>query len=99
MFLLIAITLLLIPITFQYKKGNDSLFENNLKKFGVICFLSIVFQIVLTFVSFFLMIFAITNSGNKCATGAAGIFAISFFISIFLFFLILLQFFRRNTYH
>lgn len=93
---ILSFLLLFFPIVYQFKIGNNYLFENDLKKFGTTCLLSLVFQIIATFISFFLTIIAISNSGNKCATGAVGIFGISFLISIFLLLLMLIQFIRRN---
>ena len=56
-------------------------------------------QIVMTIVSVVLCIYAITEGGMKCATGAVGMIGISFFVSIIMLLIMIIQFVRRNNFN
>lgn len=66
---LLSFLILFIPIIYQFKIGNKSLFENNLKKFFINCLISFGLQIVTSFISFLLAIQTISNAENKCELG------------------------------
>lgn len=96
MLLILALLLLFVPITMQLILGRKSLLESNLAKFTTICFLSLFSQFLITFVSFFLTMNAMAAGGNKCVTGAVGIFFISFVIGLILILIMLIQFLIRK---
>lgn len=98
MLILISILLLLIPIVFQYKIGNKSLQKAINIKFIFVCILSLILQVFITFLSFILSIYSISESGIKCATPATGILAISFLITILLLLLILIQIINKSKH-
>ncbi len=88
-----------VPTVFQYKIGNKSLRESIDMSFLSICVISLIIQFVITIVSFLLSIYSITSAGNKCATGAVAIPFFSFFITIFMLLVMLLQYSRRKRYN
>ncbi|MBF4470093.1 hypothetical protein [Flavobacterium sp. HJJ] len=99
MLILLSILLLFVPTVFQYKIGNKSLRESIDMSFLSICVISLIIQFVITIVSFLLSIYSITSAGNKCATGAVAIPFFSFFITIFMLIVMLLQYSRRKRYN
>lgn len=96
MLYLISFLLLFIPTVFQYIMGNKALNKSISTNYIVICILSFFMQLIFTFISFITAIFAITNSGIKCATGAVGIIPISIIISLFMILIIIFQLIRKN---
>lgn len=96
MLLLISVLMLLIPLVFQIVLGNKSSHNLISLNFGVVCFFSLFLQMVITVLSFFLAIKGIVGGGNKCATGAVGIFAISFFITMLMLFIMIVQFVKKK---
>lgn len=92
LFLLSFIVLLIGPIL-QIIFGNKT---RNLQikiPYLAVCILTTIIHFVLTIISFLLAIYAITSSGNKCATGAAGIIFISFVIWLTMILTIIFQIF------
>ncbi len=96
MLTIIAFLLLFIPTVFQYKIGVKCLNKKINIKFYLVCIISFVLQFLMTILSFALIVYSITSSGGKCATGAVGIFFFSFLIAIILLFVILLQITNRK---
>jgi uncharacterized membrane protein YhaH (DUF805 family) len=88
--------MLFIPMVFQFVAGNKSLNKSISLNYFIVCAISLIFQLVITFFSFLLAIKGIVGSGNKCATGAVGIFVFSFFITLGMLFLMVVQFVRRK---
>lgn len=78
--MIFALLLLFLPIIFLYKGGKKSIDKKG--DYVIICILSFLFQIILTFVSFSLAIDSILESGKACATPAVGILPMSFFITL-----------------
>lgn len=91
--------LLFIPTVFQYIIGNKSLRKSIDIHLVVVCIISLFLQFVITVLSFILSIYSITESGNKCATGAVAIFFFSFVITVFMLLVMLLQFSRIKRYN
>ncbi len=92
MLILFSFLILFIPLAFQIIVGNKCLDRSISLNLFVVCIISLVSQVVVTIFSFLLAIKGIVSNGNKCATGAVGIFAISFFISILILLVMLVQF-------
>ena len=91
MLFILSFLVLFLPSIFQIIVGNKSLKKMIKTKFILICSISFLLQIILTIFSIVLSVFAITESGEKCATGAVGMIAISFFISIIMLLIIIIQ--------
>ncbi len=101
---LLYILLLFVPIVFQYKFGNKELFKSKvnarwIQEFIGVCMVSLILQFGLTVFSFILSVRSMSSVGNRCATGAVGIFFISFVITIFMFLLMILQFSRGKRFN
>lgn len=84
-------------MVFQYIIGNKILFKpvvsnNWVKDFIGVCIISLILQFGITIVSFVLTVRSMASQGNRCATGAVGIFFFSFVITVFMLFVMLLQF-------
>jgi hypothetical protein len=96
MLILLSILILFIPFWFQIIVGNKSLNNSISINFVIVCLISLVFQVLITLLSFFLAIKSIVDSGNKCATGAVGIFAFSFLITLLILFAMVVQFVKKK---
>jgi hypothetical protein len=96
MLILVSFLMLFIPMVFQYIFGNRSLNKSISLNYFIVCVISLIFQVVITLFSFLLAIKGIVGAGNKCATGAVGIFAFSFFITLGMLFLMLVQFVKKR---
>lgn len=95
MYFIFSFLVLFVPLIFQIIFGNKSLKKIIKIKFIFICLISFLLQIVMTIVSVVLSIYAITEGGMKCATGAVGMIGISFFVSIIMLLIMIIQFVRR----
>ena len=96
--------LLFIPVVFQYIIGNKilnpSIINNRwIQDFIGVCIISLILQFGITIVSFVLTVRSMASHGNRCATGAVGIFFFSFVITVFMLLVMLLQFSRRKRYN
>jgi len=92
LFLLSFLVLLIAPI-FQIIFGNKTRSLKIKLSYLVICILTSIVHFIFTITSFFLAINAITSNGNKCATGAIGMFLISFMIWLSMILTIIFQIF------
>ena len=99
MLIILSILLLFAPTIFQYRIGNKSLNKSIEINYFFVCIISIVSQFIVTFLSFLLAIYAMTQSGMKCVTGAVGILPISLIITLLMFLIILIQFINRKNYN
>jgi hypothetical protein len=89
--MIISIILLFVPLLFQIIFGYKSFNKNARLPLIAICIISIFSQVILTFVSFGLFIISMVSSNEKCLSSSVGFFAISFFISIPLVVVIIIQ--------
>ena len=98
MLMILSIFILFLPTIFQYKIGNKSINKSVKIKYIFICIISIFSQLIITFLSFLLAIYGMTQSGIKCVTGAVGILPVSLVITLFMLLVILFQFINRKSY-
>lgn len=101
--LLLSILLLFVPIVFQYKFGNKELLKSKVNDRWIqdyigVCMVSLILQFGVTIFSFILSVRSMSSGGNRCATGAVGIFFISFVITVFMFLLMILQYSRGKRF-
>lgn len=101
---LLSLLLLFTPIVFQYKFGNKevSKFKVNdrwIKEYVGVCMVSLILQFGVTIFSFILSVRSMSSVGNRCATGAVGIFVISIVITIFMLLLMILQYSRGKRFN
>ena len=101
---LLSILLLFVPIVFQYKFGNRELFKSKVNERWIqeyigVCMVSLILQFGVTIFSFILSVRSMSSAGNRCATGAVGIFFISFIITLFLFILMIIQYSRGKRFN
>ncbi len=89
--MLISVFLLVLPSLFQLIYGYKSLKEKARLPLLAVCIISLFSQVIVTFLSFVLYIIAMISTGEKCLSSSVGVFAISFFISIPLVILIIIQ--------
>ena len=101
---LLSILFLFVPIVFQYKFGNKELSKSKvndtwIKEYIGVCMVSLILQFGVTIFSVILSVRSMSSAGNRCATGAVGIFFFSFVITIFMFLLMILQYSRGKRFN
>lgn len=94
-----SLGVLFIPLILQY-----TLFKNTTIKSKTIYFLSfsilnLLLQIVVAIVSMILAVYAITEAGIKCATGAVGILFFGFILGTVLLAMIIIQYTKIKKYN
>ncbi len=99
-----VLLLLFIPMVFQYIVGNKILFKTTVNQrwiqdFIGVCVISFILQFGITIVGFVLTVRSMASQGNRCATGAVGIFFFSFLITVFMLLVMMLQFSRGKRYN
>jgi hypothetical protein len=101
---LLSILLLFVPIVFQYKFGNKELFKSKINvrwihEYIGVCMVSLILQFGVTIFSFILSVRSMSSAGNRCATGAVGIFFFSFVITVFMFLLMIFQYSKGKKFN
>ena len=101
---LLSLLLLFVPLVFQYKFGNKEVFKSKVKDRWIqeylgVCMISLILQFGVTIFSFILSVRLMSSAGNRCATGAVGIFFISFIITVFMFLFMILQYSRGKRFN
>lgn len=96
MLLLLSVLLLFIPLVFQIIAGNKSLNKLMFKDYFGVCLSSLFMQLIITFFSFFLAMQGMAANGNKCVTGAVGIFGLSFLVVLLMLVIMVVQFIRAR---
>lgn len=96
MLILVSFLLLFIPLVFQIIAGNKSLNKFMFKDYFGVCITSLFMQFIITLFSFFLAMKGMAANGNKCVTGAVGIFGLSFFIVLLMLFIMAVQFIKAR---
>lgn len=97
MLILLSVLLLFIPLVFQIIVGNKSLNKLMFKDYFGVCLSSLFMQLIITFFSFFLAMKGMAANGNKCVTGAVGIFGLSFFVVLLMLFIMVVQFIKARV--
>ena len=100
---MLYILLLFVPIVFQYKFGNKEVLKSKVSDRWIpdyigLCLVSLILQFGITIISFIFSIRSMSSGGNRCATGAVGIFFFSFLITVLMLVVMLLQFSRGKRY-
>lgn len=96
MLILLSVLLLLIPLAFQIIVGNKSLNKLMFKDYFGVCITSLFMQLIITFLSFFLAMKGMAVNGNKCVTGAVGIFGLSFLVVLLMLLVMVFQFVKAK---
>ncbi len=92
MLFIISFSVLFIPIILQYLLFKKQKIRNNLNYFISISLINILLQFLVTITSLILSVMAISETGAKCATGAAGMIFFGFIFGIILIAIIIAQF-------
>lgn len=96
MLITLSFGVLFIPIIIQYYVIKINKIRNNKIYFFLLSISNLILHLIATVLSLILAINAITNDGNKCASGAAGMLFFAFIFGAVLLILILLQFISLN---
>lgn len=98
-----SLLLLFIPVAFQYIIGNKILYKSInsrwIQDFMGVCIISFILQFGITILSFQSAVRSMSSQGNRCATGAIGVFFFSFVITVFMLLVMLLQYSRKKRYN
>lgn len=83
--------LILLPLLFQIIFGRKAIGGDIKLRFGTVCFISILGQIVLTIVALNLIVYYLQKNNNPCGMPLVGLVMVSLFFSGILFITILIQ--------
>ena len=94
--------LIILPLFFQIIFGRKAIGEDIKLKFGTICIITFLSQILLSIASFLIASYNFQKSlGGKeyhCGMGLLGIIALSLIFTIFLLITMLIQYFIKRSY-
>jgi hypothetical protein len=94
--------LIVLPLLFQIIIGTKSIREDFKLKFGTVCLISLLLQILLSFVSIAIASYNFEQSlGGKeyrCGMGLLGIFGLIFIFSVLLLITMIVQYFVKKYY-
>lgn len=83
--------LILLPLLFQIIVGRKAVGGDIKLRFGTVCLISILGQIVLTIAAFNLIVYYLQKNKNPCGMPLVGLIMVSLFFSVILFITILIQ--------
>ena len=94
--------LIILPWLFQIIFGRKAIGEDIKLKFGTICLISFLSQIILSIISFSVASYNFDKihegSEYKCGMGILGIIVLSFLFTIVLFITMVIQYFIKRSY-
>lgn len=90
--------LILLPLVFQIIFGRKAIGEDIKLSFGAICLISFLSQIVLTFVSFFIMAKKLQNDNFVCGLPLVGLIISSSFFTLILIVVMVIQYSIKRSY-
>jgi len=98
MLLILVFILIILPLFFQIIYGRKAIGEDIKLKFGEVCLISLLGQILLSVIAFFLMGYILKKNGNQCGTPLAGIIILSQFFTFILIVTMIIQYFIKKSY-
>lgn len=94
--------LIILPLFFQLIYGRKAIGETVPLKFATVSFISLILQIVLSIVAYFVASYNFTESLEgrpyRCGMGMLGIIAFSLLFSLILLIVIIAQYFIKRSY-
>lgn len=94
--------LIILPLLFQIIFGRKAIGETIPLKFGTISFISLILQIVLSIIAYFIASYNFTESLEgrpyRCGIGILGIIAFSLLFTVMLIIVIIAQYFIKRSY-
>jgi hypothetical protein len=98
MIVILVFILIIFPLFFQIIFGRKAIGEDIKLKFGEVCLISFLGQILLSVIAFFLMGYMLQKNGNQCGTPLAAIIILSQFFTFVLIVTIIIQYFIKKSY-
>lgn len=99
---MLTIILITFPLLFQIIAGRKAIGETISLKFGTVSILSILFQIVLSIIAFYITLsnFSENTAGTpyRCGMGILGIVMLELLLTIILIITIVIQYFIKRSY-
>lgn len=96
--------LIILPLLFQIIIGRKAIGETISLKFGTVCFISVILQIILSVVSFCIASYKLNKyfeqnpNGFRCGMGFLGLIMMSLLLSFILIVVIIIQYFIKRSY-
>ncbi len=94
--------LIVFPLLFQISVGRKSIGEDIKLKFRTVCFISLVLQIVLSYIAFALASYnfeqGLEGKAYRCGMGLLGIFALIIVFSFLILITIVIQYLIKKSY-
>lgn len=98
----LPLILIVLPLLFQIIYGRKAIGEDIKLKFGTICLISVLSQIILSFIAFSIADYNFEKSfeGKEyhCGMGILWIIVLAFFLTVFLLITMLIQYFIKRSY-
>jgi len=96
--------LIILPLLFQIIVGRKAIGETISLKFRIVCLISIMSQIVLSILAFYVALYDLNKyfeqnaSSNRCGMGLLGIIMQSLLFTLILIVIIIIQYFIKRSY-
>ncbi len=98
----ITLILILFPLIFQIIFGRKTIFENIKLKFGTICIISFLLQLMFSFICFKIILYKLNKSIEShelvCGMPLVGLFIITLFFTLLLIITMIIQYFIKRSY-
>ncbi|MFH6994031.1 hypothetical protein [Flavobacterium sp. FlaQc-48] len=96
--------LIIIPLLFQIIIGRKAIGETISLKFGMVCLISLIAQIVLSILSFYIVSYNFNKyfeqnpDSSRCGIPLLGFIMLSFLFIVILIIVIIIQYFIKRSY-
>ena len=104
MFEKIPLILIILPLLFQIIIGRKAIGETISLSFGTVCFISLILQIILSVISFFIASYNLNKyfeqnpNGFRCGMGVLGLIMTSLLLTLILIIVIVIQYYIKKYY-
>lgn len=96
--------LIILPLFFQIIIGRKAIGETISLKFETVCFISLLLQIILSIISFFIASYNLNKyfeqnpNGFRCGMGIVGLIIMSLLLTFILIIVIIIQYYIKKSY-
>lgn len=99
---ILSLILVILPLIFQIVFGRKAIGESIKLKFGRVCIISLILQLIFALISFKIILYnlnkRIESHEFACGMPLVGLFVITLFFSFFLIITIIIQYFIKKSY-
>lgn len=96
--ILFSVVLVVLPAIFQIWYGRKAVYGTTRMHFGLVCFVSLIAQVVFTFFGFRLTLYSLSARGFQCGMPAVGFLTIGVALSLIIFLTIGIQLYLKITH-